>query len=166
MKGILCEKGKNKGVGSLFKTTHLRARNLLLMGLLYLAASLWGSMVCPVAGAFHTWEIGSRDLRGRHAERRVHLQRHQGFDVPGRAYDIDPNAAREFQGGGKHEAFRSRVHEKKGHDPLKISTGASWTPDQLVRFAGDSLASEEPMPSPREVVLAYQLLNFSDLSWP
>ena len=114
MKGILCEKGKNKGVGSLFKTTRLRARNLLLMGLPYFAASLWGSMVCPVAGAFHTWEVGSRDLRGRHAERRVYLQRHQGFDVSGRALDIDPNAAREFPGGGAHEAFRSCVHERKG----------------------------------------------------
>ena len=78
------------------------------------------------------------------------FQRHQGFDVPGRAYDIDPNAVREFQGSGAHEAFRSRVHEKKGHDPLQISKGASWTQDPLVRFAGDSLASEEPMPSPRE----------------
>ena len=74
--------------------------------------------------------------------------------------------AREFQGGGAHEAFRSRVHEKKGYDPLKISKGASWTQDPLVRFAGHSLASKEPMPSPRAVVLAYQLLNFSDLSWP
>ena len=166
MKGILCEKGKNKGVGSLFKTTRLRARNLLLMGLRYLAASLAGSMVCPVADAFHTWEIGSRDLRGGHAERRVYLQRHQGFDVPGLAYDIDPNAAREFQGGGAHRAFRSRVHEKKGHDPLTISKGASWIQDPLVRYAGHSLASEEPLPSPRAVVLAYQLLNFSDLSWP
>ena len=123
-------------------------------------------MVSPVAGAFHTWEIGSRDLSGRHAERRVYLQRHQGFDVPGRVYDINPNAAREFRGGGAHEAFRSRVHETKGYDPLKISTGAGWTQDPLVRFAGDSLASEEPMPSPRVVVLAYRLLNFSDLSWP
>ena len=123
-------------------------------------------MVCPVAGAFHTWEIGSRDLHGRHAERRVHLQRDQGFDVSGRAHVIDPNAAREFQGGGAHEAFRPRVHEKKGYDPLKISEGASWTQDSLVRFAGHSLASEEPLPSPRVVILAYQLLNFSDLSWP
>ena len=123
-------------------------------------------MVCPVADAFHTWEIGSRDLRGRHAERRVYLQRDQGFAVSGRAHDIDPYAAREFQGGGAHEAFRSRVHEKKGHDPLKISKGASWTQDPLCRFAGHSLASEEPMPSPRAVALAYQLLNFSDLSWP
>ena len=123
-------------------------------------------MVCSVAGAFHTWEIGSRDLRGRHAERRVYLQRDQGFAVSGRVHDIDPYAAREFQGGGAHEAFRSRVHEKKGHDPLKISKGASWTQDPLCRFAGHSLASEESMPSPRALVLAYQLLNFSDLSWP
>jgi hypothetical protein len=27
---------------------------------------------------------------------------------------IDPTASREFQGGGAHEAFRSRGHEKKG----------------------------------------------------
>ena len=69
-------------------------------------------MVYHVAGAFHTWEVGSRDLRGRHAERRVHLQRDQGFDVSGRAHDIDPNAAREFQGGGAHEAFGSRTKRK------------------------------------------------------
>ena len=74
-------------------------------------------MVCPVAGAFHTWEIGLRDLRSRHAERRVHLQRDQGFDVSGRAHDIDPNAVREFPGGGTHEAFRSRVRAKKRYDP-------------------------------------------------
>ena len=97
------------------------------MGLPYLAASLWGSMVCPVEGAFHTWEIGSRDLNGRHAERRVHLQRDQDFDVLGRAHDIDPNAAREFEGGSAREAFRSRVHEKKGYDPSAISKGANWT---------------------------------------
>ena len=114
MKGILCEKGKNKGVGSLFKTTRLRARNLLLMGLRYLAASLAGSMVCPVADAFHTWEIGSRDLRGRHAERRVHLQRHQGFDVSGRAYDIDPNAVREFQGGAHMKPSPPAFTKRKG----------------------------------------------------
>jgi hypothetical protein len=59
------------------------------------------------------------------AERRVHLQRHQGSDAPKRAYDIDPTASREFQGGGAHETFRSRGHEKKGYDPLKLSKGAN-----------------------------------------
>ena len=68
----------------------------------------------PVAGAFHTWEVGSRDLRGRHAERRVHLQRHQGFDVSGRAYDIDPNAVREFQGGARMKPSPPAFTKRKG----------------------------------------------------
>ena len=92
----------------------VRARGLLLMGLPYLAASLWGSMVCPVAGAFHTWEIGSRDLIGWHAEQGVHLQRYQGFDVLGRAYDIDPNAAREFQGGARMKPSAPAFTKRKG----------------------------------------------------
>jgi hypothetical protein len=61
----------------------------------------------------------------------------KGFDVSKLAYDIDPNAARVFQGTVPVLAFR------------RPQSGF-----------------EEPKPSPRALVLAYQLLNFSDLSWP
>ena len=92
----------------------VRARNLLLMGLPYLAASLWGLMVCPVAGAFHTWEIGSHDLRGRYDERRVHIQRDQGFDVSGRAYDIDPMQRRSSPAAARMKPSAPAFTKRKG----------------------------------------------------
>ena len=43
-----------------------------------------------------------------------HRSRHQGFDVSGRAYDIDPNAVREFQGGAHMKPSPPAFTKRKG----------------------------------------------------
>ena len=83
----------------------------------------------PSRRAFDAREIDLCDCGGRHAERRVHLQRVDAFGNPGRAYDVDPKAPR-----GTHPASNTNRHKPPCHGPQRH-------PRSLVGIGGSAMTS-------------------------